>query len=215
MAPISGLSPWTTWQHVARWMRSLGGHLNIGGPRPQFCQPSSKSGPATDCATLRRHNKMFWSTNRYKSLGKVYTEPTWVSDDLSGDGKRRVRQNFCQHIDSSTGHVRSVVKPDYPACIEHESLKPGESESADIENGGKQGWIWAAGRLGATSRGGGGSMLAKLVHIISLKVGDRPDQLSSFIYSVKYTSLGWRCLLGGPVARAPGPHPQIRHWRKT
>jgi len=53
-------------------------------------------------------------------------------------------------------------------------------------------------------------MLAKLVQIISLKVGDRPDLLRSFIYSVKYTctSLGSKCLVGGPVlveGLGPGP----------
>jgi len=42
-------------------------------------------------------------------------------------------------------------------------------------------------------------MLAKLVQITSLKVGDRPDLLRSFIYNVKYTFLGWRCLVGGRV----------------
>jgi len=45
----------------------------------------------------------------------------------------------------------------------------------------------------------GGSMLAKLVQIISLNVRDRPDLLRSFTYSIKRTSLGWKCLVGGLV----------------
>lgn len=42
-------------------------------------------------------------------------------------------------------------------------------------------------------------MLPKLVQIVILKVGDRPNMFRSFIYRVKYTFLSWMWLVGGPV----------------